>query len=136
MMLKMMNPFGSVTDSIPGVGGGDKDDDDGLTKEEQVEQEKLRQDAIKQAEKERRDKYKKMEDDREGIRQGIRDKYNIEKKPGEEEEEDDDDDDDFGGSKKEPVADDPVSQAKAMAEAQMANATKMAADQAEKCSIQ
>ena len=37
-------------------------------------QEKLRQDAIKQAEKERRDKYKKMEDDREGIRQGIRDK--------------------------------------------------------------
>ena len=46
----------------------------GQTKEEQEEQEKLRQDAIKQAEKERRDKYKKQEDEREDMRQTIRDK--------------------------------------------------------------
>lgn len=74
MMLKMMNPFGSVTDSIPGVGGGGGDDDDGMSKEEAVEQERLRQEAIKQAERERRDKYKKQEEERENIRQTIRDK--------------------------------------------------------------
>ena len=74
MMLKMMNPFGSVTDSIPGVGGGGGDSDDGISKEEAEEQEKLRQDAIRQAEKERRDKYKKQEEEREGMRQTIRDK--------------------------------------------------------------
>ena len=34
----------------------------------------MRQEAIKQAEKERRDKYKKQEEDREVLRQGIRDK--------------------------------------------------------------
>jgi len=39
-----------------------------------MEQERLRQEAIKQAEKERRDKYKKQEEDREVLRQGIRDK--------------------------------------------------------------
>ena len=73
-MLKMMNPFGSVTDSIPGVGGGGNDDDEGQTKEEQEEQERLRQEAIKQAERERRDKYKKQEEERENMRQTIRDK--------------------------------------------------------------
>ena len=73
MMLKMMNPFGSVTDSIPGVGGKD-DDDEGLSKEEAEEQERARQEAIKQAERERRDKYKKQEEEREGMRQTIRDK--------------------------------------------------------------
>lgn len=41
-----------------------------------MEQERLRQEAIKQAEKERRDKYRKQEDDREVLRQGIRDKVN------------------------------------------------------------
>ena len=34
----------------------------------------MRQEAIKQAEKERRDKYKKQEEEREVLRQGIRDK--------------------------------------------------------------
>ncbi len=43
----------------------------------QVEQERLRQEAIKQAEKERRDKYKKQEEEREVLRQGIRDKVSI-----------------------------------------------------------
>ena len=39
-----------------------------------MEQERLRQEAIKQAERDRREKYKKQEDEREGIRQNIRDK--------------------------------------------------------------
>lgn len=42
-----------------------------------MEQERLRQEAIKQAEKERRDKYKKQEDEREVLRQGIRDKVRL-----------------------------------------------------------
>jgi len=134
MMLKMMNPFGSVTDSIPGVGGGSNDDDDGMSKEEAEEQERLRQESIKQAEAERRQKYKKQEEEREGIRQTIRDKYNIEKKVDSDAEDDDEDDDDFGGGpKKSDVPDDPVLQAKALAEKQMEDAKKMAQD---KCSIQ
>merc|ERR1711950_110589 len=113
MMLKMMNPFGSVTDSIPGVGGS-KDEDEGMSKEEQEEQEKMRQEAIRQAERERRDKYKKQEEEREGMRQTIREKYNIEKKIDSDAKEDDEDDDDFGGGpSKKPVDDDPVAQAKA-----------------------
>merc|ERR1712088_1180794 len=129
MMLKMMNPFGSVTDALPSVGGGDSEDS-GQTKEEQEE---LRQDAIKQAEKERRDKYKKQEDEREDMRQTIRDKYKIEKKIDSDAEEDDDDDDDFGGGPSKKVDDDPVAQAKAEAEKRMAEAKAMAGD---KCSIQ
>eukprot|EP00095_Tigriopus_kingsejongensis_P011422 snap_masked-scaffold993_size72668-processed-gene-0.5 protein:Tk11422 transcript:snap_masked-scaffold993_size72668-processed-gene-0.5-mRNA-1 annotation:"complexin" len=64
----------SYCNSIPGVGGGGGDDDEGESKEEQMEQERLRQEAIKQAERERRDKYKKQEDEREVMRQSIRDK--------------------------------------------------------------
>jgi len=133
MMLKMMNPFGSVTDSIPGVGGGSNDDDSGETKEEQMEQERLRQEAIKQAERERRDKYKKQEEEREGMRQTIRDKYNIEKKVDSDAEDEDEDDEEFGGgAKKADGEEDPVLQAKAMAEAQMNNMKQ----QAEKCVVQ
>ena len=62
-----------LADSIPGVGGGN-DEDTGESKEEQEEQERLRQEAIKQAELERRVKYKKQEDERESMRQIIRDK--------------------------------------------------------------
>ena len=65
-----------LTDSIPGVGGGG-DEDTGESKEEQEEQERLRQEAIKQAELERRTKYKKQEDEREDMRQIIRDKVDI-----------------------------------------------------------
>ena len=45
-----------------------------MSKEEQEEQEKMRQEAIRQAERERRDKYKKQEEEREGMRQTIREK--------------------------------------------------------------
>ncbi len=63
----------SLADSIPGVGGS-KHDDEGESKEDQMEQERLRQEAIKQAERDRRDKYKKQEEEREGMRQNIREK--------------------------------------------------------------
>ena len=36
-----MNPFGSVTDSIPGVGGGGDSEDSGVSKEEAEEQERF-----------------------------------------------------------------------------------------------
>lgn len=70
-------PLFNVSDSIPGVGGSSNDDDEGESKEEQMEQERLRQEAIKQAERERREKYKKQEDEREVMRQSIRDKVRI-----------------------------------------------------------
>merc|ERR1711994_835414 len=59
-----------------------------------------------------------MEEQRENMRQGIRDRYKIEKK---EESEDEEDDDNFMGSKKkDDVPDDPMAQkaqeVKAMAE--------------------
>ena len=100
-----------------------------MSKEEQEEQEKMRQDAIRQAERERRDKYKKQEEEREGMRQTIREKviprhmsflihikkcdlfyfqYNIEKKEDSDAEEDDDDDEDFGGGAKKAETDDPA----------------------------
>jgi len=116
-MLKMMNPFGSMP-SVPGV-GDDKKEDDGMTKEEKQEQERLRLEAIKDAERKRQQKYKKQDEEREGMRGDIRNKYNIEKKVVEEDDEEDEDDemDSFGaGKKKEEVPDDPISQAKAAAE--------------------
>ena len=39
-----------------------------------MEDEKLRQEAIKKAEEERRVKHRKMEEERENLRQNIRDK--------------------------------------------------------------
>lgn len=116
-MLKMMNPFGSMP-SVPGV-GDDKKEDDGMTKEEKQEQERLRLEAIKDAERKRQQRYKKQDEEREGMRGDIRNKYNIEKKVVEEDEEEDEDDemDSFGaGKKKEEVPEDPISQAKAVAE--------------------
>ena len=56
--------------NLPSVGG----DDDGGDKEKDVEEERLRQEAIKEAEEKRRIKHKKMEEERENMRQGIRDK--------------------------------------------------------------
>lgn len=104
--------------SVPGV-GDDKKEDDGMTKEEKQEQERLRLEAIKDAERKRQQRYKKQDEEREGMRGDIRNKYNIEKKVVEEDEEEDEDDemDSFGaGKKKEEVPEDPISQAKAVAE--------------------
>jgi len=74
MMLKMLNPFGS----LPSVGVV-HDGDSLESKEEQQEQERLRQDAVKQAERERREKYRRQEEEREQVRQAIREKYGIQK---------------------------------------------------------
>jgi len=125
MMLKMMNPMGSMP-SVPGVGGGD-DDSSKLTKDEQQEQEKARQDAIKRAEKERRLKYQKQKDDREGMSAGIRNKYGIEKKPDpeEEEEESEEEEDDGFGPKKKDEEKDTLTAAKEAAEAKLKEATSM-----------
>ena len=132
--------FRTFAGNLPSVGGGGDDEGD---KEKDLEEEKLRQEAIKEAEERRRVKHKKMEEDRENMRQGIREKvgflllfkhydfpiflyicicqYKIEKRQDSEEEEDDDDDDDFGMSKKKDEEElDPMQQkmneAKAMAE--------------------
>ena len=56
---------------IPSVGGDETSPED---REKTAEQEKLRQEAIKQAEQERRVKHKKLEEQRENMRQGIRDR--------------------------------------------------------------
>merc|ERR1712079_789949 len=76
-----------------------------------------------------------MGEEREGVRQTIRDKYKIEKKENTDDEEDEDEDDeDFpGGKKDQPMSDDPAKQARKMAEEQLNRAKQMAG---EKCSIQ
>ena len=77
-----------------------------------------------QAEKARHIKYKKQEEERESVRQNLRDKvltwimkivvsnpcfqYNIEKPENDEDEEEEDEDDSFGSKKKEEDDDDPV----------------------------
>ena len=61
----------TISGNLPSVGGGSDEPED---KERDAEEEKLRQEAIKRAEEERRVKHKKFEEEREGIRQGIRDK--------------------------------------------------------------
>ena len=55
---------------IPSVGGNEEPVD----KEQAAEDERLRQEAIKEAEEKRRVKHKKMEEERENMRQGIRDR--------------------------------------------------------------
>ncbi|XP_063875205.1 complexin-like isoform X3 [Scylla paramamosain] len=47
-------------------------------REEEAERERL--EAIREAEERRKEKHRKLEEEREGMRQGIRDKYNIKKK--------------------------------------------------------
>merc|ERR1719376_1439586 len=74
----MFNPMSAVTSQLPG--GGKDDEPSAEDKERDAEEEKLRQEAIKEAEEKRRVKHKKMEEERENMRQGIRDKYQIEKK--------------------------------------------------------
>merc|ERR1712029_1234944 len=119
-MFGMFNPMSAVTSQIPSVGGNEEPVD----KEQAAEDERLRQEAIKEAQENGR-RAKNM-------RQGIRDRYKIEKREESEEEEDDDDDDAFT-SKKKDVPDDPMAQkaqeVKAMAE-QGLNAAK------DKCKVQ
>ena len=74
-MVNIKTPFECLyIPLVPKVGGGGDDNAD--NKEEQAEQERLRQEAIKQTERERREKYKKQEEEREIVRQAIREKVN------------------------------------------------------------
>ena len=126
---------------MPGTGDDKDKEDSGLTREEMKEQERLRfgtkfffknlmlyhcdrKEAIMQAEKARHIKYKKQEEERESVRQNLRDKvlswimkifvsnpcfqYNIEKPENDEDEEEEDEDDSVGSKKKEEDDDDPV----------------------------
>jgi len=130
-MFGMFNPMSAVTSNIPSVGGNE----DPVDKEAAAEEEKFRQEAIKEAEEKRRKKHKKLEDERENMREGIRDRYKIEKKEeSEDEDEEEDDDGNFMSTKKkDEVSDDPMAQkaneVKAMAE-QGLNAAK------DKCKVQ
>jgi len=58
--------------SVPGT--EEKSEEPGLTREELKEQERLRKEAIMIADRERRMKYKKQEEQRESVRQNLRDK--------------------------------------------------------------
>jgi len=133
MMLKMMNPMGSMP-SVPGTGDKDKDEDKGMTIEEKKEAERQRQEALRQAERERRKKYKAQNEEREVVRVAIREKYNIAAPVNEDDCEEDEDDDEYGAKKKEDFeSDDPVEQARKLAEKQLTEARTMAQD---KCSLQ
>ncbi|XP_046901556.1 complexin 2, like [Hypomesus transpacificus] len=57
------------------LGGEEKEADPDAEKKEEE-----RQEALRQQEEERKEKYAKMELEREGMRQGIRDKYGIKKR--------------------------------------------------------
>jgi len=61
-------PAGATKDMGKMLGGEEEKDPDAEKKEEE------RQEALKQQEDERKAKYAKMEAEREGVRQGIRDK--------------------------------------------------------------
>lgn len=65
------------------AGGGESDED----KEKLAEMERDRLEAIKEAEDRRAAKHAKMEVEREGMRQGVRDKYGIKKREEKEAEE-------------------------------------------------
>jgi len=75
--------IGNQLSAVKDVGGGESDED----KEKLAEMERERLEAIKEAEERRAQKHAKMEVEREGMRQGIRDKYGIKKREEKEAEE-------------------------------------------------
>jgi len=67
---------------IPGLGGltgGDKKEEGGGDKKQEAEDPEVVQARLEQEER-RKDKHRQMEKEREKVRTGIRDKYNIKKK--------------------------------------------------------
>ena len=62
------HPLFTVSGQLPSVGG----DDDAKDPEQAAEEEKMRQDAIKRAEREREKKHKQMKEEREKMREDIR----------------------------------------------------------------
>jgi len=124
----MFNPMSAVTSQLPSTEPEEPED-----REKAAEEEKLRKEAIREAEEKRRIKHKKLEEERENLRQGIRDKYNIEKKVDSDEEDEDEDEDGFGPKKAAVDEDDPVAQKAAEAKEL---AEKGVAAAKEKCKVQ
>jgi len=75
--------LGNQLSAVQNVGGGESEED----KEKLAEMERERLEAIREAEERRAAKHAKMEQEREGMRQGIRDKYGIKKREEKEAEE-------------------------------------------------
>ena len=70
-MLKMMNPLGSVP-SMPSVGEGKED---GLSREERLEQERANKEEMVRAEKERKQRYLKGREVSENIMSVVQQSY-------------------------------------------------------------
>ncbi|XP_030224896.1 complexin-1 [Gadus morhua] len=75
MNFVMKQALGGATKDMGKMLGGEEEKDPDAEKKEEE-----RQEALRQQEEERKAKYSKMEAEREGVRQGIRDKYGIKKK--------------------------------------------------------
>lgn len=71
---------GKQLGAVKGAVGGAGEDEDPEVKRKREEEEAAIAEARREAEELRRQKHEKMEAEREVMRQGIRDKYNIKKK--------------------------------------------------------
>ncbi|KZS12268.1 Complexin [Daphnia magna] len=69
--------LGSKMNAVKGLGGNDSEDGDTKDKDDEAERERL--EAIKEAEDRRKEKHRKMEAERENMRQDIRDKVRKQK---------------------------------------------------------
>uniref|UniRef100_A0A8C7TH58 Complexin-2 n=1 Tax=Oncorhynchus mykiss TaxID=8022 RepID=A0A8C7TH58_ONCMY len=76
---------GATKDMGKMLGGEEEKDPEAAKKKKEEEEE--RQEALRQQEEERKDKHRKMEAEREVVRQSIRDKYGLKKKEEKEAEE-------------------------------------------------
>jgi len=70
--------MGNQLNAVKDIGGSEGPTAEEKEKLAQLEQERL--DALREAEERRTEKHRKMEEEREGMRQGIRDKYGIKKR--------------------------------------------------------
>merc|ERR1711913_38964 len=101
----------------------EKKEETAESREEAKEQERLKAAEAKRIEKERTEKYQKLKGDAKDTRSKYREKYKLDAtpEPSDEEEESSDEEDDGFGAKKKEVDEDPVAQAKAMAEKAMSD---------------
>jgi len=75
---------GNQLSAVKDIGGGGESSAEDKAKLEELERQRL--EALKEAEDKRNEKHRKMEEEREKMRQGFRDKYGIKKKEEKEEE--------------------------------------------------
>ncbi|XP_029627857.1 complexin-2 [Salmo trutta] len=86
MNFVMKQALGGATKDMGKMLGGEEEKDPEVVKKKKEEEEE-RQEALRQQEEERKDKHRKMEAEREVVRQSIRDKYGLKKKEEKEAEE-------------------------------------------------